>query len=354
MLKQQSTGIDVDDVTASIYRTARQLPPDEYIEWCFDQLSKVFATQTIMWCIAVPSDAICSGDELSAGDYRIERCGYRSSQALTELREELAQIDHLHPLIATILSDQTKAHSFDIFSDSGLKDDTGLNGSLVAQNFIRLSRKYDVPKTLGIALPCARTNNMSVLTLWRRQLDSAFSAEEIGCLEQIGPHITQGLQHSLTFTISSRMLEFWDKHNAVMTLSKSGLLVDIDERFEKILDQKWPGSSVNNLHSELEKLLDPNSTQSLRKDNFLFSHYLIEKHHLIVATELGELANLTQRELEISILFANGEDNKTIASIISRSSSTVRNHLRNIYHKLGIKSRSELVGRLQRLTSMPQ
>jgi len=86
----------------------------------------------------------------------------------------------------------------------------------------------------------------------------------------------------------------------------------------------------------------------------LFNRYVIDAHRIVVATELGELAALTQRELEISMLFASGEDNKTIADNINRSSSTVRNHLRNIYHKLGINSRSELVDRLRRLTSMPQ
>ena len=50
---------------------------------------------------------------------------------------------------------------------------------------------------------------------------------------------------------------------------------------------------------------------------------------------------LTERELEVLRLLANGEPNKEIAQILNISLGTVRFHTSNIYMKLGINNRTE-------------
>ena len=52
---------------------------------------------------------------------------------------------------------------------------------------------------------------------------------------------------------------------------------------------------------------------------------------------------LTQRELEVVRLIAQGHRNRTIAERLSISEGTVKIHLHNIYSKLGIDGRLELV-----------
>ena len=49
---------------------------------------------------------------------------------------------------------------------------------------------------------------------------------------------------------------------------------------------------------------------------------------------------LTRRELEVLDLLATGRSNREIASVLVVSRLTVRNHLRNIYGKLGVNSRT--------------
>lgn len=51
---------------------------------------------------------------------------------------------------------------------------------------------------------------------------------------------------------------------------------------------------------------------------------------------------LTERELEISTLITEGMRNKDIAGKLSISEQTVKNHLHNIYDKLGVSDRLEL------------
>ena len=56
----------------------------------------------------------------------------------------------------------------------------------------------------------------------------------------------------------------------------------------------------------------------------------------------GEKALLTPREAEIVTLVTQGFRNKEIAEKLSISEQTVKNHLQNIYDKLGVSDRLEL------------
>ena len=64
---------------------------------------------------------------------------------------------------------------------------------------------------------------------------------------------------------------------------------------------------------------------------------------------LDELADacsdlpLSEREREISLLVAKGEDNAAICAVACITESALRTHLRNIYAKTGAHSREELI-----------
>jgi DNA-binding NarL/FixJ family response regulator len=58
-------------------------------------------------------------------------------------------------------------------------------------------------------------------------------------------------------------------------------------------------------------------------------------------TETGE--QLTEREVEILLLLADGKDNQAIADALFISPHTVRTHLQNIFSKMGVHSKLEAV-----------
>jgi DNA-binding NarL/FixJ family response regulator len=53
--------------------------------------------------------------------------------------------------------------------------------------------------------------------------------------------------------------------------------------------------------------------------------------------------SLSNREQEVLLLLIEGQDNNTIAAALKISINTVEKHLKSIYKKLGVASRSEAI-----------
>lgn len=82
----------------------------------------------------------------------------------------------------------------------------------------------------------------------------------------------------------------------------------------------------------------------------LSSRYIEETTHWIGTRDGigGRETNLTPREIEILKEVGAGYDNPTIARRLSLSPNTVKVHVNNIYHKLKINRRNELVAYAER------
>ena len=72
---------------------------------------------------------------------------------------------------------------------------------------------------------------------------------------------------------------------------------------------------------------------------------VVEDDHEIAQVLTGAYA-LTPREAEVARLVAAGCSNPEIAGLLFVSRYTVEDHLKHLYEKLGVNSRSELVSRL--------
>jgi DNA-binding NarL/FixJ family response regulator len=57
----------------------------------------------------------------------------------------------------------------------------------------------------------------------------------------------------------------------------------------------------------------------------------------------SENSSLTQREDEIMRLIAAGKDNREVAASLNIEEKTVKNHINNIYSKIGVRSRREAI-----------
>lgn len=65
------------------------------------------------------------------------------------------------------------------------------------------------------------------------------------------------------------------------------------------------------------------------------------------ATELGEEFSLSERESEVMSWVRMGKTNAEIGIILNISAFTVKNHLQNIFKKMGVYNRTQAVSRLE-------
>lgn len=119
-------------------------------------------------------------------------------------------------------------------------------------------------------------------------------------------------------------------------------------------DEKNPFSSNCAMVAANWILYDSNQQNSLTEDfNQVFEQELaiapLVANKLIKFVTQPQFRNwkhasaLTARELEIMNLIAEGNLNKEIADRLSISLQTVKNHIKNIYPKLGVSNRSEAI-----------
>lgn len=82
-----------------------------------------------------------------------------------------------------------------------------------------------------------------------------------------------------------------------------------------------------------------------------FNHYFLKVYTMEVSSPQDHAGleriyseyNITKREREIAELVLQGKSNKEIEDVVFISVHTVKNHIHNLYRKLSVKSRGQLV-----------
>ena len=89
------------------------------------------------------------------------------------------------------------------------------------------------------------------------------------------------------------------------------------------------------------------AVQSVARGDALFggavANLLLDRAAATAETETSAVSGLTEREREVLTLLADGLPNAAIARRLFLSQNTVRNHLSNVFAKLGVSSRSEAI-----------
>ncbi len=132
--------------------------------------------------------------------------------------------------------------------------------------------------------------------------------------------------------------------------SRAFLIISLVFLFLLITDILISRLSVNVLTS-IDNISLPIYIMTLNIGSFFFAEKNLNGaplvHNGILTTECRTLYNLTQRESELIQHLFDGKTNQELAETLYISKKTVENHLYNIYQKMGVKNRVQLIGTLQ-------
>lgn len=98
-------------------------------------------------------------------------------------------------------------------------------------------------------------------------------------------------------------------------------------------------TSLPQIEERLLEVLSGGSVMSPQVARLVFDHF----NPVVGKSRYEKTAPLTPREIEIMTLLQNGASYKEVASQLFVSVDTVKYHIRNIYQKLQVTSRAELI-----------
>ena len=132
------------------------------------------------------------------------------------------------------------------------------------------------------------------------------------------------------------------------------LAMGVQETPEKVLACAEAGidgyiprhSSIKELLTRIEMALKGECTCHPKIARHLFNELRKHGNETPKVEEIGHKP-LTRRECEVLRLLSRGLPNKIIARDLSLSVATVKNHVHNIFSKLKLKSRSEVLAKLR-------
>ena len=196
------------------------------------------------------------------------------------------------------------------------------------------------------------------------------------------PMIGEGLKQMLNFEKSFTVINFAKDGNECLDMIKHGehpnvVLMDIKmsgmNGFEatKNIKKEFPEVKViiltnyddpkyveQSIHAgahgfllkDVERADLISAIQDVANDREIMGYKIVKKVFLSIKNKrmvslADEELSLTKRELEILECLAQGYSDKEIASSLYISEHTSRTHIRNIYHKMDVHSRSQAVAK---------
>lgn len=229
-----------------------------------------------------------------------------------------------------------------------------------------------------------RSGLMAILVINRAVGEPDFSSEEIRVLETLCPFLSTAINHPLVDSGN----HWADAEQGLLLFDRFGVLHSLDANAEKILEyalerraqarhglampfrEPWLKSLLKTLVDRLDAIRgnDPNATPAVIRlynywGQFEFRGYFMEAryrdHQLLYAANIFRLTplplrlahgvrkqDLSLRESQVALSISLGETHKQIADKLHISERTVIGHSQQIYDKLSIANRMELLALL--------
>lgn len=256
------------------------------------------------------------------------------------LMENYAKVRHLDVLSQRMLSSSLRAHRIDV-ADPEI---AGPRFTLLREHFLRFNGIH----ILGIAVPVDEGAMSSVFMLVRGEVDHRFEDEELEFFELFAPHFAEAAAINRLRWLLFREAAPDADALPVALLSPDGRFTQMTAGFARLFWPEAPPVSAYLPESIFAELRRGRASQLPDGRHSLYGQPDDSGGWLLRIRSSGPLDRLTPRQRQIAAMFARGVQCKEIADELELTLATVRNHLQNIYQKLGVHDRDSLAAVLVR------
>lgn len=203
-------------------------------------------------------------------------------------------------------------------------------------------KQYGISQILGTYVHDSVTGLHHVLSLYRKETYPPFNEKDRLLHQFIVPHLIDAWNNNRILRLHSETNTPSSSQCRAAVADATGAMHFAQPGLVDLLREEWPHWRGPGLPPQLVEVFSSDSGAEIVGRTVVISIGALQDVFLVRIRLRREADSLTPRELEIAGLFARGETYKRIAIKLALAPSTVRNHLANVYAKLGADNKSDL------------
>jgi DNA-binding CsgD family transcriptional regulator len=304
-----------------LFRSAREAKGDAFSDACFEWLER-FLRFDVMVLAAAPKEKLSFGQALTRGV---------DARAVFESYAKVAHLDAVGP---RLLATPGTACSLD-------GDAAELEGE-PCRPFREHLERFEIRHGAGICLVSSDGQTVFVLQVFRRARGERMGEPELSTLAAIAPYLADAiLIHRMGSWRTSPELRMDEL--PVALVDDAGCFKQLTPAFTRAYFQEREvpqGYLV--LDAERLAAIQRGESCSLANNQILYG--VRDEHGWLLRVRPRRRADqLTARERQVAYAYAEGSSYTEIADTLDIAPATVRRHLTNLYDKLAISHRVDLI-----------
>jgi len=315
---------DFSTLLLQLYRLSHELPIDAFQDAALDLIKPVLPFDSSMWGTATSTS--------SGIDIHTIHLHNQPAEMLTAYEE----VKHLDTAAVEVGKRPTSTLAFNADAWFHRPDQSQLRD---------YGRRFEQANFFISSDVNRQTDFVHWVSLFRADPDAQGTEDERQLLASLMPHVMQAL--ALNRIVHLDRLEPGGPPACGSAIGDlRGVLYHADGLFEAALKAEWPAWHGRTLPAPLLKhFLEGHARYG--GHGIVVTHHVEQRLLFLKSRTRCRADSLSPRERTIAELLARGDTHKDIATILSRSPATVRNHIQSIYDKLEVSNVAGLIQELR-------
>ena len=316
------------DLLLELYRLAQNAPAEEFQTQVLDAVREKLAFDSALWATGVIGPDGATPHAIFV---------YRQPP---EMMERWARIKPRDTII------------FEAFNNLGRTVNAALGSDPVWQARFNADMRahikcYGMEHTVMTMIATPLLRLYTAVSFYRADPAQPFTEAERLLKQDLTPHLAEAWNiNRLGFVNAIRANGTQPSHGRAICDGK-GVLYNADRNFLGFMLSEWADWNGPQLPAELLKTLSGGRPRRYVGRHTVISVETLNNMELLSARKTAAIDTLSSRERDVAALFSKGADYRAIADALHIAPTTVRNHLQNIYAKLGVTNKIEMAHLMQ-------
>lgn len=184
---------------------------------------------------------------------------------------------------------------------------------------------------------------MGAISLYRPDPGSPFLEHERVLMQCLVPHLVALYDRNRLQNFEAALGRPERRLRAMALINREGMIYNANPQFIHLMRAQWPDWQGPFMPPPVLAPMFQRGANPVRLSRVALHVAPVNDLYLLHIREIGLPDTLSQREWDVAFAFGGGMSHKEIGRKLRIAPSTVRNHVRAIYQKLGVDNKASLV-----------